>query len=354
MNDEELKARWAGLEKAAQPTYRYYKPLQSAADLVIAEAQDQHRIYTGIPEFDYEMRGIGRGHLCNIVGYSHSGKTLVLLKILLENADKRIAYFAPDETQSLVLTKLAALVSGVSARELEHQISQRDSKAISLLRSVAEDRFPNLAVFDGTLTPTTMTNAYKEVTQEVWHDSCDLVIVDYVDLFEHGETAPQKFNWLKAFGIDEYLPLIAVHQTSRSAGAQGREMDIDSGNFGGEQHATFQLGVRRKESEYRAKLSDERRKANPDPGKINDLERELALHQYTLTVNLVKNKRPGGRRHGEIDFEIEAGTGALKQLEGGDLPAQYRRDLQALKSAAAAQTVDDVTWEEPEIEYEDF
>lgn len=279
---------------------------------------------------------------------SHSGKTLVLLKILENNPTKRIAYFAPDETQALVLTKVTSITHGVGARELESQVAKGDRAAIDLLRSTATEKYPNLAVFDGTLTPRTMSEGLAEA-EEVWGEKVDLIIIDYVDLFEHGESVPQKFNWLKAFGIDHYVPMIAIHQASRSSGSNGKEMDIDSGGYGGEQQATFLIGVRRKEAELRAKLQNERQKAAPDADKITLLLRELDIAQHTLTANLVKNKRPGGRRVGEIDFEIEAGTGHLRQLDDGELPRQWL----ASRPDIAAPTVATPVWQEQEIEYEE-
>ena len=259
MSEVNFVEAWAELERTTEThtkprhAYKHYRPLTDAANLIVAEAQDDHRIFLGIPEFDQEMRGIGRGHLCNIVGFSHSGKTLVLLKILENNPTKRIAYFAPDETQALVLTKVTSITHGVGARELESQVAKGDRAAIDLLRSTATEKYPNLAVFDGTLTPRTMSEGLAEA-EEVWGEKVDLIIIDYVDLFEHGESVPQKFNWLKAFGIDHYVPMIAIHQASRSSGSNGKEMDIDSGGYGGEQQATFLIGVRRKEAELRAKL----------------------------------------------------------------------------------------------------
>ena len=47
-----------------------------------------------------------------------------------------------------------------------------------------------------------------------------------------------------------------LHQTSRTAGARGQAMRIDSGNYGGETHATFQIGVWRKRAAIAAELDD--------------------------------------------------------------------------------------------------
>tara|TARA_R110000772_G_scaffold41986_2_gene97871 strand:- start:489 stop:1544 length:1056 start_codon:yes stop_codon:yes gene_type:complete len=345
LNTEDFAAGWEILEtKKADHKYVHYIPLSEAAKATVSEAQDQHRVFTGIPTFDAEMRGIGRRHLCNIVGYSHSGKTLVLLHMLMANKEKRIAYFCPDETQSLILVKLTSIITGVGAKELEQRIANGDSEAIHLLMETATEYFPNLAVFEDGLTPSRMDAAYDELTEDVWGDEADMVIVDYVDLMEDcGDTPPQKFNWLKAWGKRRNVPLILIHQTSRSAGASGKAMTISSGNFGGEQHATFQIGVRRKKNSIMEELAEQRSKASPNVEKIADLQHSLLEHEYTITLNLVKNKRPGGACVDETDMELDVSTGALHLMAHGDKPYQWQQQhsLHAKEEASKQEAIQD-------------
>ena len=337
LTTEEIAAAWATLETpAAEPArtkvqhYHHYRPFADAADALIREAQDQHRVFTGQPEFDHEMRGIGSGHLMGIVGYSHSGKTQWLLRMLRHNKNKRIAFWIPDEPATLVLAKLASIQSGVPARELEARIADRDNTAIELLRNTALDEFPNLVVFDKPLTPTLMRDSYSEVC-DVWGAEPDLMIVDYVDLIQAGETAQAKFDFLKAFNTERNGRMVAIHQTSRSAGADGRKMTISSGNYGGEQHCTFMVGVRRKKSALAAEQFElqERVAKGSDAAAVRlaEVEHALSIHKYTITVNLVKNKRPGGGLVDDIDLEIDQDTGRLHDLNG-DLPSQYLLDVE--------------------------
>lgn len=307
---------------------RYYHPLSEAADDFVTEAQDQNRIFTGQEEFDAEMRGIGSGHLCMVQGYSHSGKTQWLLQLLRHNKDKRIMLMIPDEPAPLVLSKLASVESGVAARELEARIAINDKEAISLLRSIANDEFPLLAVFDQPLSPETMSGAYDEMC-DVWGASPECVIVDYVDLVQAGDVTGSKFEFLKAFGSKRKVPLIALHQTSRSAGRDGQKMKIDSGNFGGETFATYVIGVRRHkaglEAEREELLPKVRKGSEQAADRLAEVEYDLRIAQYTLTVNLVKNKRPGGGLVDDIDMEIDQETGRLYNLHG-ELPSQFRAE----------------------------
>lgn len=342
LSTQEATAAWAALEatastaQAATPpppaNYRHYRPLVSAADAFVREAQDQNRIYTGIPAFDNEMRGFGSGQLLVVTGYSHSGKTQLVMRTVRHNKGKRIAFFIPDEPATLILSKLASIESGVAARELEERVSIGDAEAIRILRDTALQDFPNLAVFDKPLLPNVMEEGIAEVT-DVWGAPPDLVVVDYVELVQAGETVQAKFDFLKGFGSRHEVPLLAIHQTSRSAGADGKKMTISSGAYGGEQHATFLIGVWRRKNEIMAHLNELRPKAQNGSEsaaeKIAELEHDLRIHKYTVSANLVKNKRPGGMTLEDgIDLEIDVETGRLYDLPEGELPNQYLLELE--------------------------
>ena len=194
--------RWAKVgrgEQIATPDlsnakFSYYEPLVRAADDYVHWAQTPHeRIYLGFADIDQQMRGIAPSELCLINGYSHSGKTLALLQILVANRDKRVVYFCPDEPRTLTLIKLACVTHGVDANELETQVAQDEPQAIGLLRDTAVEFFPNLAVFDQTLSLLDMERALAEVSDVI--GSPQLIVVDYLDLLTGaGEDIPSKAN----------------------------------------------------------------------------------------------------------------------------------------------------------------
>ena len=119
-----VKPKDAGLEFDATATVqsasgRSWNPLALAADEYVHWAQNpDERIYLGFPDIDGQMRGIAPSEMCLINGYSHSGKTLFLLQILLANKDKPVIYFCPDEPRTLTLIKLACLTHGIDANIL--------------------------------------------------------------------------------------------------------------------------------------------------------------------------------------------------------------------------------------------
>lgn len=310
--------------------YRMYEPLSEAAHSFVRWAQSPHeRIHLGIPQLDNEMRGIAAGELCMMIGYSHGGKTLALLHALRHNREKHVAMFIPDEPRQLVLTKLTCMHHGVDARDLERRVASNDTDAIDLLRRTAEEDFPNLAVFDQPLSALDMERGFNEVC-EVWGQLPDLVVVDYLDLVEAGETVPDKATFLKSFGRRHDIPMLVVHQTSRSSGADGMKLTMSSGAYGGEQHATSIIGVRRKKYAIMAEMNelvDKLDKSHSERAqeRLDILRYEARVHEYTVTMSLLKNKRPAGQLVDDIDFELDIATGRLVQMGAGDLPQQYLR-----------------------------
>lgn len=352
-----IATRWAAKEEAAhvetpefrsrieaqidKPKYRHYKPFVEAVGVYVNEARDGERIYFGVDEFDAQIRGIGRGQLCIINGFSHSAKTLLLAHILRHNQDKRVALFTPDEPAQLVLAKLASAHFGVPADEIEDRVTNGDQEAVELLRRTALEAYPNLAVFDKPLRGEDMDVALGEA-ELVWGGKAQLVCLDYLELLQAGDTVPAKGEFVKAFTSRHEVPFILVHQSSRTSGSDGKAQGISAGAYGGEQLATFQLGVWRKKAALAAQLIEVNdrivRAANGATqamlDKKEELEHELQRAEFTVTVAITKNKRPG-RREGreEIDFELFGATGLIAPLPEGDLPTQYRQRLAASRQS---------------------
>ena len=335
---EQISAGWDAVGNqnsppiSPPPEYRLYEPLSEAAYSFVRWAQSpQERVHLGLAEIDAEMRGIAAGEMAMMLGFAHGGKTLLLLHSLQQNRDKHIAMFIPDEPRQLVLTKLTCMFHGIDARELERRVAMDDKEAIDLLRQTAEENFPHLAVFDQPLTALDMERAYNEVC-DVWGQIPDLLVVDYLDLVQAGETVPDKAVFLKSFGRRHDIPLLVLHQTSRHAGSDGAKLTMSSGAFGGEQQATAVIGVRRKKYQIMAEMNElmfklDKTHSEKTLERLDSLRYDAKIHEYTLTINLLKNKRPAGQLIDDIDFEIDLRTGRLSALTNGDLPEQYLRSF---------------------------
>jgi archaellum biogenesis ATPase FlaH len=304
---------------------RFFRPFEDAADEYVAWSREPgRRIYTGIDEFDSVMRGVAPKELCLIVGYAHSGKTVFTTQVLLHNKHRRLALFTPDETRVLVLVKLASIIYGVSAEEIEQRLYHGDPEMEEALRDVARRHFPNLAVFDELSELGAMDKALDEV-EAWWDEPAEGIIIDYADLITGaGEDVPSKMNAIKAWGKRRNCAVFLLHQTSRSTGAAGRKMRIDSGGYGGEQQALFMIGVRRKKAQYLALIEalQEKLDGASNPTSIDRYEQQIAeaeydlrRHQNTITFSLVKNKRPPSRLVDDTDFILDPETGRVQKLD---------------------------------------
>lgn len=332
MSAEEIAAGWESVGGHHAPPLsenRMYSPLGESVDSFVRWAQSpQERINLGIARIDTEMRGIAPGEIAMVLGFAHGGKTLLLLHTLRHNRDKHVALFIPDEPRELVLIKLTCITHNIDARVLEQRVANHDQEAINLLHQTANEDYPNLAVFDQSLNASDMERGYNELC-DVWGQAPELVVVDFLDLVQAGETVPDKANFLKGFGRKHDVPLLVLHQTSRHAGADGRKPTMSSGAFGGEQQATAILGVRRRKYEIQTEINELIEKLNRGGSersqeRLDYLRFEQKIHEHTVTVNLLKNKRPAGQLVDDVDFELNAMTGRMRELNG-ELPRQYRQ-----------------------------
>jgi hypothetical protein len=332
MSAEEIAAGWEMVGRhnvSPLSEHRMYTPLGESVDSFVRWAQSpQERINLGIARIDTEMRGIAPGEIAMVLGFAHGGKTLLLLHMLRNNRDKHVALFIPDEPRELVLIKLTCITHNIDARVLEQRVADHDEEAIELLHKTANEDYPNLAVFDQSLTAGDMERGYNELC-DVWNQAPELVVVDFLDLIQAGETVPDKANFLKGFGRKHDVPLLVLHQTSRHAGADGRKPTMSSGAFGGEQQATAILGVRRRKYEIQTEINELIEKLNKGGSersqeRLEFLRYEAKIHEHTVTVNLLKNKRPAGQLVDDVDFELNAMTGRIRELNG-ELPRQYKQ-----------------------------
>jgi hypothetical protein len=136
--------------------------------------------------------------------------------------------------------------------------------------------------------------------------------------------------FLKSFGRRHDIPLLVLHQTSRHAGSDGAKLTMSSGAFGGEQQATSVIGVRRKKYQIMAEMNElmfklDKTHSERSLERLDSLRYDAKIHEFTITVSLLKNKRPAGQLVDDIDFEIDLATGRLTPLQFGDLPEQYLR-----------------------------
>lgn len=283
--------------------YRYIKPFSAAAEGLIDYAQNpEGRFMLGIRDIDVMTRGFGRGELAYITGKSHAGKTQVVLTALCNNPNKHVLVFTPDEMAELVLSKLVAMHYGISAEDVEARIKQGDQATIDMVRRAAAHDFKNLIVIDDSLTMGQMARALEEA-QDFWQAPADCVVIDFLELIPGEDGADgvvAKSQALKRWCKQANVPVLCLHQASRSSGPRGTSAGMNAMRYGGETEAIMVIEVYRK-------LEDE---------SLDEFDRRR--HATSITLNLCKNKRPPSRK-GEVDLHMDPNTGIIRPMRDDDL-----------------------------------
>lgn len=304
LTEEEILAR-LGEAKDANP-YHYIRPFARAADDLIEVVQNaEGRWMFGLPEIDMMIRGVGPGELMYVTGVAHSGKTQVILQAIVNSPQAHVVMFTPDEVDSLVLTKLFGIKYGVSGEDLERRIKAGDGLLCRQVRQAAKEDFGNLAVVDSSLSFEQMSVAVAEACHMWDVERPDAVIVDFLELLPGSSDASNdsvqwKSQELKRWSKIEDVPVICVHQASRSSGKRGQARGMQAMRYGGENDAIFVMEVYRK-------AEDE---------DLEEMERERL--KDTVTVNVCKNKRPPSRK-GERDLYLDPECGRVRTLTNDDL-----------------------------------
>lgn len=293
----------------AVPDFVHIRPLADATKSFIDVVENPgNRVTLGLPTIDVLTRGFGPRELVIVVGFAHSGKTQLINAMILNNPQRRILYFSLDDPAEMIVVKLLCMHSGIAADVLEQRVRNHDP-AVHKLLADAEILFPNLLIVDQPLGFGQIVDAIAEAT-ELWGAPPECVVIDYLALIpssdgnaEGSNTVISKAQELKRLVKSLEYPVICVHQGTRSQCGPGKPVTLTSLAFGGEQEATMVLGVRRKREDDDADEADRRYNAN------------------TITLHLVKNKRPPSKRtpYEGIDFFMDPDTGMIRPIRDGEL-----------------------------------
>lgn len=289
--------------ESVERKYRYVRPLTTAAEGLLAYmSNEEGRLMTGIHELDVMTRGFGRGELVMVTGRAHSGKTQIVLNAIVNNPNKRIILFTPDEVSELVLSKLVSIKHGINAEDVERRVKAGDQVTIDLVKRTATHDFRNLIVIDESLTLRQCADALAEA-QDYWGDEAEMVAFDYLELLpgdDGSDGVVGKAQAVKRWTKNANVPVMCLHQASRSSGNRGQAAGMNAMRYGGESEAIFVIEAYRKREDESMDDFDRRRHAN------------------TLSINLAKNKRPPSKV-GMFDVFMDPATGAVRSLQPDDM-----------------------------------
>ena len=319
-----IQARQAGdvaaTEAVAEQSYQYVRPFSTAADGLIEFVQNpEGRFYLGLHNVDAMTRGFGRGELAYITGRAHSGKTQVVMNAINNNPEAKILFFTPDEVSELILAKLVALRHGLNSEFVEERIKAKDKEVVDLVRRTASVDFRNLIVIDDSLTTSQMARALDEA-RDYWGTHGDAVIIDFLELVPgEGDVAgvTAKSQAIKRWTKQAQLPVICLHQASRSSGDRGKAAGMGAMRYGGETEGLFVIEVFRQ-------------RENED---LEGWEREF--HQDTVTINVDKNKRPPCKT-GQVDYHMDPETGLISPMRASVASSSTNRVVDAVRARQAS------------------
>lgn len=302
LSDEEIAARVRDAE--SRPEFRFIKSLTDIGESLVDALRVKDGITLGLSAVDVLTRGFRPSDLIIITGFAHSGKTQMVNTMLMENPDKRVLFFSLDDPSEMILAKLVAMHTGVGSESLERRVRKGDVSAVKTIMDTAKTVFPNLFVVDEVIGIPSMLAAVEEATK-IWGAPPHAVVIDYVEVMpgggsadDQGANVKMKMNALKGWAKQAAYPVIALHQGTRSNAKPGEPITLLSLGFSGEQQATIVLGVRRKKDD------------------ADSEEYERRQHEHTITVHVVKNKRPGGRCTGYdgVDYRMDPMTGMIGEI----------------------------------------
>lgn len=316
LTDEDIDARIAALSGPANEQRSYIKPLKDIGESLIEALQVEDGIGTGLAQIDVLTRGFRPSDLVVITGFASSGKTQLVNSMLVNSPEKKCVFFSLDDPAEMILAKLVAMLSGMSSVRIEEKVKAGDEGVKRLVRETAEVQLPNLLIVDEVLGIPEMQAAVAEATV-LWGTHPDCVVIDYCEIIASGDRPSddqsgdikRKMNALKTWAKGSPYPLVVIHQGSRSNAKLGEPITLTSMYGSGEQQASIVVGVRRKKD-----------KADLDTFARNQ-------HEETVTIHVVKCKRPGGRcTHFEgVDFAMSSATGLIRPLAAADSAATALR-----------------------------
>ncbi len=298
----------------------------SICDSLISALRVEDGIGTGLGEIDTRTRGFRPTDLVIVTGFAHSGKTQLVNTMILRNPDKRVLFISLDDPAEMILAKLVAMHEGIGAEVIERRLREGDDAVEALIRKVSEEHLSSLRIVDENIGIPRMQQVVEEASED-WGERPHAVVIDYIEMmsgdgrYDDGLTnVRSKTQALKKWAKHADFPIVALHQGTRTNAKPGHPITMLSLAFAGEQEGTIIIGVRRKR----------------DNADLDGYERNT--HQHTVTLHIVKNKRPGGRctAYDGVDYYMDEATGLIRELRNGDLLATRTNEVRAVDTASEA------------------
>jgi len=281
-----------------------FRPLAASA----IDPDSSPPIPTGLEDVDRVLGGGFRRGLHLLVGYSHNGKTQVLLRTIWENRTEPIVLFTPDEDIESVIHKLLSIATNTTIDDVFYWPASKKAGLIL-------EHFPRLTVDENIKSSYDMLQLIAEAEQ-VYQQKIRFAAFDYLELFgsNRGQDAvgaiKTKSAQMKGLSKDTQIPWIVLHQLNRG-GSKGRPIQMTDLALGGEQAATSIVGCWRQ-------IFDQQ---------LLDSKRRWEETHPTIHVSVIKNKQRPALSPDGTQYAIETTSGLIRPLGPSDRLMTGMRDL---------------------------
>ena len=292
-----------------------FKPLAAYAK----DPDESPGVPFGLASLDRALMGGLRQGLHMLVGFSHHGKTQLLLRLLWENRHHPMVVFSPDEASEAVLFKLITIAHGIPFEQL---VTWSANKKIGAL----QEAFPYLSVDEENRGRNDMVTYIAEAEQ-YYGQKLVLAAYDYLNYFGSARSTgedqtgaiDQKATAFKELSKDTGIPWVVIHQANRGAARGDAKMDITKVAYGGVAQMETITSVRRQVFDPKADASVEAQEE----------------HCPTMHVALLKNKQPykymnDGVPGTEEQYAIEKETGLVRTMTAADTVLSGLADLRSV------------------------
>jgi hypothetical protein len=312
-SEADIDARLGGVDvQPAEHNYRYFQPSHKAVDKWMEYAAGSHdRFFLGLADIDTKMRGVWPSDVLVVTGRAHSGKSAVLLSAIATNLnndpDFRAVIFTPDEPETLVISKLYALLYMQNLADVEEALQAGDMIHRQHIED-AKEMLDRVKIFPSAMRFDEMSIALAEC-EDFWQIRPRFVMIDFLEQLPSAvgyEGVSSVLKGVKEWAETENLPVGLVHQSGKSS-TRGTSRGMDDGKFNADEYAILQLNVFRKR----------------DLAKLDEHQRRI--HSVSVSLDLCKNKRPPCHTtNPPIDYFMDPHCGLVREYYESDIPVDER------------------------------
>jgi replicative DNA helicase len=248
---------------------------------LLAALRPHHRVTLGYPDLDAAIRGVAPGEVMQVLGRSGVGKTAFMLNLvdrMTAHGELPSLIFSLEQQGTEIFERMASLVTGLPAREIEQRARDEDPELVQRFHEVCR-RWHHVVVVERPCTVAQLDDHIAAArSSKLWAEPLRLVAVDYIGLLGARrpatpyEQVSEAARELKRLAKVYRVALVSLCQVGREGESGGEPVTLRSGRDSGvlEEAADYVLGIWR--PELSDKLAKDERRALAGQFKVRVLK----------------------------------------------------------------------------------